>query len=210
MQTTRQHILEILKRRNQTTIEELCEALNLTPVTVRHHLEILRSEGLVEAPQVKHRSTPGRPQYVYTLTEAANDLFPKNYHTFANLMITELCERLEPAELDRLLRGMADRMAADALKPADGETLEQRLSRLVDFLNSKGYIAQWEKVDDSYYLHVNNCPYRDVSREHVQICVMDMTLVSKLLDAAPERISWMAAGEYRCSYRIPIQPVPSY
>ncbi len=58
MQATRQRILEILKERHTATVEELAKELELTPVTIRHHLDILRSEGLVQAPQVKRRDTP--------------------------------------------------------------------------------------------------------------------------------------------------------
>lgn len=208
MQATRQRILEILKEHGEATIDDLSESLGLTSVTVRHHLDILRGEGLVEVPEVKRRSTPGRPQYVYTLTEAANDHFPKNYASFTNLMITEIKERLEPAELDRILRGMAQRMASDAPKPIAGELMEQRLNRLVNFLNQKGYIAKWEKAQENngYYLHTTNCPYHDISHNHTQICVMDMTLISELLGTVPERVSWMTAGEFDCTYHIPTPP----
>ena len=123
MQATRQRILEILKERSEATIDELSEALELTTVTVRHHLDILRGEGLVEVPEVKRRATPGRPQYVYTLTDAADEHFPKNYAGFTNLMITEIKERLDPTELDRILRGMAHRMVAEAPKPIPPSTV---------------------------------------------------------------------------------------
>lgn len=205
MQATRQRILEILKERSEATIDELSEALELTTVTVRHHLDILRGEGLVEVPEVKRRATPGRPQYVYTLTDAADEHFPKNYAGFTNLMITEIKERLDSTELDRILRGMAHRMAAEAPKPIPGEPIEQRLTRLVSFLNQKGYLAKWEKAQDGdgFYLHTTNCPYHDISHNHSQTCVMDMTLISELLGTVPERVSWMAAGEFDCSYHLP-------
>ena len=205
MQATRQRILEILKERGEATIDELSQALDLTSVTVRHHLDILRGEGLVEVPEVKRRATPGRPQYVYTLTDAADEHFPKNYAGFTNLMITEIKERFEPAELDHILRGMAHRMTADTPKPLPGELMEQRLSRLVTFLNSKGYIAKWEKAQetDGYYLHTTNCPYHDISHNHTQVCVMDMTLIAELLGTVPERVSWMSAGEFDCTYHVP-------
>ncbi len=205
MQVTRQHILEILKERGEATIDELSESLGLTSVTVRHHLDILRGEGLVEVPEVKRRATPGRPQYVYTLTEAADEHFPKNYAGFTNLMISEIKERLQPSELDRILRGMAHRMAADAPKPIEGEPIEQRLTRLVNFLNQKGYVAKWDHAQDGdgYYLHTTNCPYHDISHNHTQVCVMDMTLISELLGTVPERRTWMTAGEFDCTYHIP-------
>ena len=74
MQATRQRILEILKERNTATVEELAYDLGLTPVTIRHHLDILRSEGLVQAPQVKRRDTPGRPALLATTKKFLDDL----------------------------------------------------------------------------------------------------------------------------------------
>jgi DeoR family suf operon transcriptional repressor len=207
MQATRQRILEILKERGEATIEELGEALDLTSVTVRHHLDILRGEGLVEVPEVRRRATPGRPQYVYILTEAASDFFPKNYGSFASLMIAEIRNRYGPAELDSILQGMAKRIEKDAPGLVDGR-FEERLARVVDLLNARGYIARWEKNDDGYSLRTNNCPYRDVSRDHTEVCLMDMTLISDFLGLIPERISWTAAGENSCVYHIPFQMIP--
>ena len=202
MQATRQRILEILKERGEATIEELGEALGLTSVTVRHHLDILRGEGLVEVPEVRRRTTPGRPQYVYILTEAAGDFFPKSYNSFASLMISEVRDRYGAAELDSILQGMARRMEKE--KPGLSGTMEERLAYVVGFLNDRGYIAKWEKNDDGYFLHTTNCPYRDVSRDHTEVCVMDMTIISDFLGLVPERIAWTAAGENSCTYHVPL------
>jgi predicted ArsR family transcriptional regulator len=205
MQATRQHILEILKEHGEATIEELGESLGLTSVTVRHHLDILRGEGLVQVPEVRRRTTPGRPQYVYILTEDASDFFPKNYASLASLMISEIRDRFGEAQLDSILQGMARRMENG---PGPLGTMEERLAYVASFLNDRGYIAQWEKNDDGYLLRTNNCPYRDVSRDHTQVCIMDMTLISDFLGVVPERISWTAAGENSCTYHIPFQAIP--
>ncbi len=122
MQATRQRILEILKERGTATVEELGAELDLTPVTIRHHLDILRGEGLVQAPKVKRRDAPGRPQHIYALTDAADDYFPKNYAGFADLMLHEIRERVEPRELDSILRSMANRMAVQAPNAQPGES----------------------------------------------------------------------------------------
>ena len=41
---SRQHIVEILKRRNQASVTELSQALGLTAVTIRHHLDTLMAD----------------------------------------------------------------------------------------------------------------------------------------------------------------------
>lgn len=166
MQATRQRILEILKERGTATVEELGAELDLTPVTIRHHLDILRSEGLVQAPKVKRRDAPGRPQHIYALTDAADDYFPKNYAGFADLMLHEIRERVEPRELDSILRSMANRMVVQAPNAQPGESTSQRMERVVRFLTGKGYNADCQQVEGGYLLRTHNCPYHDISKDH--------------------------------------------
>lgn len=202
MQVTRQRILEILKERGTATVEELGKELDLTPVTIRHHLDILRSEGLVQAPKVKRRDAPGRPQHVYALTDAADEYFPKNYSGFADLILHEIRDRVEPRELDSILTGVANRMVAQAPSPQPGETFTQRLERVAKFLNGKGYSAEWEQVENGYLLRMHNCPYHDISRDHIEPCIMDMSMITQLVGQTPQRLDWMAGGNNTCTYLI--------
>ena len=202
MQATRQSILNILKERGQTTVEQLSDELKLTPVTIRHHLDILRSEGLVEAPKVQRRQSPGRPQHVYSLTEQATNYFPKNYVAFADLTLQELRERVSTDEMDSIVRGVARRMAANAPEPLPGEPMPERLTRVVDFLNRQGYVARWETNDQGYLLHTSNCPYQGLTDHHTTPCIMDTALLAELLGSQPLRVSWMRAGDGACTYLV--------
>ena len=53
MQSTRQEILEILKEDREATVEDLASRLELTPMTIRHHLNVLQAQNLVVAPTVR-------------------------------------------------------------------------------------------------------------------------------------------------------------
>jgi predicted ArsR family transcriptional regulator len=44
-----------------------------------------------------------------------------------------------------------------------------------------------------------NCPYRHVTREHPEICVMDTVLLSRLLEVEPARLSSFRTGDPACS-----------
>jgi predicted ArsR family transcriptional regulator len=202
MQVTRQRILEILKERAAATVEELGKELDLTPVTIRHHLDILRSEGLVQAPKVKRRDAPGRPQHVYALTDAADEYFPKNYAGFADLMLHEIRERVEPQELDSILHGVAKRMVDQAPPQPPGEAMPQRVERVVRFLTGKGYNADWEMIDGGYIVRAHNCPYHDIAKDHIEPCVMDMAMISQMLGQTPQRLEWMVGGNNACVYLV--------
>jgi len=202
MQATRQRIMEILRERNTATVDELGTALKLTSVTVRHHLDILRSEGLVQAPQVKRRESPGRPQHVYALTETADEHFPKNYAGFSKLMLHEVRGRVEPKELDSILAGMAQRLSEQVPSPQPSDTMPQRLDRLIKFLNAKGYLARWRRGEGGFVLQALNCPYHALLHEHPEPCVMDMSMISRILGQTPERVESMADGSHLCTYLV--------
>ncbi len=202
MQATRQRILEILKDRDAATVEELAKQLELTPVTIRHHLDILRSEGLVQAPQVKRRDTPGRPQHVYGLTDAADAYFPKNYAGFTNLMLYEMRDQVEPEKMRSILNGVATRMVTKAPPAPPNETFPQQMERVVKFLNTQGYDASWETAEGGCLLHARNCPYRDVTRENVEPCVMDAAMITQMIGVSPQRVQWSFNGDKMCTYFI--------
>ena len=129
MQSTRQEILEILKEERQATVEDLAERLELTPMTIRHHLNILQAQNLVVASKVHRSKKVGRPRLVYTLTDAADDLFPQSYGELARHLVSEVKETMGQQEAEAILRRVADRVASEAPPPVAGQV------RIVNVLN---------------------------------------------------------------------------
>lgn len=200
MQFTRERILSILKEHGQATVDDLSQELGLTTVTVRHHLDILRGEGLITAPLIRRRKTPGRPQYVYALAEKASSFFPKRYEHLARLIINEMHSYLSPGKVDQLMQRIGECIASQATLP-DSDNFETRLVAAVEFLNELGYMAHWEPSSNGdYLLHIANCPYERVSRHNREVCTMDMALLNRLLGVSLERTSWTAQGDLQCIY----------
>ena len=201
MQATRQHILELLRDARVMTVDEMAVKLALTPVTVRHHLDILKSEGLVEVPEVRRRDAPGRPQYTFQLTDAALSFFPKNYQSFTNLMLNEIHDIMPKEQMDYILEGVASRMAAEAAIPGTQASSEERITAAVEYLNSRGYVADWRQEGENVFtLRTHNCPYHEVSRQHSELCSMDIKLVTHLLGAEPARGERLSTGGSCCTY----------
>jgi predicted ArsR family transcriptional regulator len=121
MQSTRQEILAILKEERQATVEDLAQRLELTPMTIRHHLNVLQAQSMVEAAQVRRSQRVGRPRLVYTLTESADALFPHNYGNLARHLIGEVKDTLGGEETQALFRRIAGRLAQEAPPPQEGQ-----------------------------------------------------------------------------------------
>jgi predicted ArsR family transcriptional regulator len=201
VQPTRQLILNHLKEHTQATVDGLANVLSLTTVTVRHHLDILRSEGLVAEPEVQRRAARGRPQYLFTLTAKAAAHFPKNYESLAGHLLAEI-KAASPRTANVIFEGVAQRFVAEAPPMVRGEPLAARFNRAVAFLNERGYVAHWEKTRDGYVLETSNCPYATLSGEHGELCELDSTLMGRLLGASAECIGRQATGAARCAYRV--------
>jgi len=200
MQSTRQEILSILREEKQATVEDLAERLELTPMTIRHHLNVLQAQNLVVASKVRRSKKVGRPRLVYTLTEAADDLFPQGYGELARHLVTEVKEIVGQGETEALFRRVAERVAEAAPPPVEGQSFEDRLEQVADFLEEQGFLSRWEKTDTGFLLTNVNCPYRQVSQHHDEVCILDTTLIKNLLGVEPQRVSSMRAGDAACSF----------
>src|SRR5215216_5174124 len=122
-ESTRGQIVTIL-RGSACTVEELAARLELTDNAVRAHLSTLERDGLVR--QSGLRRGPRKPHFTYVLTEEADKLFPKAYDALLNQLIAVLKSRLEPAEIEEVLREVGRAIAADA--PAgQNASLESRV-----------------------------------------------------------------------------------
>jgi predicted ArsR family transcriptional regulator len=200
MQSTRQEILEILKEEGQATVEDLAERLELTPMTIRHHLNVLQAQNLVMTSKVRRLQKVGRPRLVYTLTDAADELFPQNYGNLARLIVGEVKETVGVEETEAILRRVAERLAEEAPPPTADQSFGERVAQVVDFMDEQGFLTRWEKTDEGYVLTNINCPYRRVTREHGEVCLMDTELLSRLLGVEPKRLSSQRDDDTPCAF----------
>ncbi len=224
----RQQILEILKESGSATVAELADGLEMVPISVRHHLDILQGDNLILVDRVRRRGSVGRPQQVYMLTQQAEEHFPENFAILAAGLVRQLKEHLPPQQVEASFCALAKEMAGE-LPIAELTQLStpQRMDRVAAFLSQKGYLARWEKTTvgafdpskieldllgngfsgaghegGAYLLHTCNCPYAKVSSEHGELCLMDQVLVSELVGQSCRRIESLAKGGTSCTYLV--------
>ena len=209
MQETRRQILEILRERHEATVDDIVADLeilrgSITSVTVRHHLSKLQNDGLVDAAQMRHRASPGRPQHVYTLTAPGKSRFPNNYPELAGNLLKQIKAKLPEKQVNVIIQGVADSMAVDADIPHE-KSLKERLIKVVEYLNTHGYEANWERHDEGFVLVTHNCPYHEVAHqdEDNTLCQMDIRLISQMLGVVPRMLSRVSDGDSECTYLIP-------
>jgi predicted ArsR family transcriptional regulator len=202
MQNTRQGIVEFLKEHGQATVDDLAEQLELTSMTIRHHLNVLQADGLVTADQVRRVKRAGRPRLVYTLTDKAHALFPQNYDELARQLLREVKGMLSDEEVAEMFERIVNRIAAGAPAPRQDQSFQERLDEVSEFLEEHGFVTRLEETEEGFLLRTINCPYREVMGEHGEVCDMDMALLTRLLDAAPLRLTSIRDDAASCTYLI--------
>lgn len=177
--STREVILETIKASRQAKVETLANAANVSPVTVRHHLNSLQAEGLIEARAIRRKV--GRPYYVYSLSEEGQELFPTRYVRLTSRLLDELKATLPQAIVDQVFKGVVESIVAHHREYFEHLPLEKRLDYLVLLLKEEGFLARWEKTADGYRLFEYNCPYYSIGQEHAEICSFDRELILNVL-----------------------------
>lgn len=204
MDNTKQHtrdiILRALKQHNQATVETLATVADVSPVTVRHHLNSLQAEGLLTLEAVRRKV--GRPYYLYGLSEKGHDLFPKRYARLSSRLLDELKSRFPPEVVTELFNGVVQTIVAEQREDFQHLTFEEKLTYLVNLLGEEGFLARWEKVDNNYVLTEYSCPYISVGQTHAEICIFDRELVISILNMPVVQHSCMLHGDGCCQFSV--------
>jgi len=200
MSETRNTILNVLRRRGPSSVNDLADATQVTAVSVRHHLSALQAEGLVTATEA--HANVGRPRLLYSLTEAAAEKFPTKYLRFTDRLLDEMKSALTSPMLEKIFAAMAHDIAADHAARLQGKSLDEKLTVLVGVLGEEGFMAEWNKVGESYHLTEYNCPYFIIGQRHPEVCTIDQTLISKMLSRPVAKSTCLLNGDPRCVFVI--------
>ncbi len=202
--STRDIILEAIKQSNEATVESLAVAADVSPVTVRHHLNSLQAEGLLKTRSVRRKV--GRPYYVYSLSDQGHELFPQRYMRLSSRLFDQLKAHFPAGTIDELLNGVVLQIADEHRKDFEGLSVEKRLDYLVTLLAEEGFLAFWEASGDKYVLTEYSCPYYSVGQKHHEVCNFDRQLVQIVLDTEIKQESCMLHGDTQCqfTFRMPL------
>jgi predicted ArsR family transcriptional regulator len=194
--STRGRIVVLLRRASRT-VDELAQALDLTDNAVRTHLTTLERDGIVQ--QRGERRSTSKPAHVYDLTPAAEQLFPKAYGLVLQRLLAVLAQKLEPAELETILRETGRTLAAQ--RDSTSSTLQQRLDVAVEALNEIGGMAELEQRETGYCIHSHACPLATAAQYHPAICQLVEAFIAEIVGVSVQ--NQCESGEIpRCQFRI--------
>jgi predicted ArsR family transcriptional regulator len=203
-QSTRETLLRTLKARGQATVAQLAEALEISPVSVRHHLSSLQAEGLIKSSEARHGV--GRPHLVYALTQAAHERFPARYMRLSERLLDELKTSLPREALELMFTRMAEGMVAEYAARLEGKSLEAKMGLLIEMLGAEGFMARWNRTGETIALTEYTCPYLVIGQRHPEVCAIDRTVIQQVLQANVEKTTCVLEGGDRCVFLIRPDP----
>jgi DeoR family suf operon transcriptional repressor len=190
--------MKTLLNRERCTINELAEAVDINPISVRHHISKLEADGLVKSSEEKHGV--GRPRRLYFLSEKGREQFPTRYLRLTLRLLEQLKETLPQKMVKELFTQVAQDMASDYELVTEGLTIEERLDIVKNLLEEEGFAVEWEKQGEEYHIREISCPYYHIGQNHPEVCSVDQTLISTLLSVPAEKIRCVLNGDAYCTY----------
>lgn len=203
--STRQRVLQTLLSRQRCTINELAEAVDINPISVRHHIARLEAEGLVASEEERHGV--GRPRRLYFLTEKGLERFPSRYLRLTLRLLEQLKDTMPKPMVSRLFEQMAADVVADYENQVKGMSMEERLNLVAQLLQNEGFVVEWERKGNEYHIREISCPYYRVGQSHPEVCTVDQTLISTMLSLPAEKVKCVLDGDNYCTYVV--SQVPS-
>lgn len=197
---SRRMLLDTLKREGSATIPVLAEGAGLNVETVRHHLEALVAQGLVER-QGTRRSGPGRPEVVYGLTADAEALFPRREGEILRGLVEHLLTTGHEGLLKEFFDAYIDERREAALARVSHLEGAARAEEAARVLSELGFMALAQEGAESAELRLCHCPLRDVVEVTRIPCRAELGFIRELMGEGLTRLSYIPAGDDSCTYR---------
>jgi predicted ArsR family transcriptional regulator len=195
-----QQMLEAIRRRGGMTIQQCVQFTAVTPTAVRHRLNRLMAQGLIE--RISQHVGRGRPRYSYTLTEQAHLMMGQNYADLAQTMWAELKTFEDRAVGMKLLRRVADRLAAQYRRQMPGQNVSERLASLKRLLADRGVDAEVDEKGVLPVLRQHSCPYHELAEKDRTVCGIEMRMFEKALDADLKLSQCRLDGHRCCEFEV--------
>ncbi|HZQ09426.1 MAG TPA: metalloregulator ArsR/SmtB family transcription factor [Anaerolineae bacterium] len=199
--STRRQIMSLLRTKGRLTAQSLADELKITAMGVRRHLTTLERDGLVKA-QTQRQPT-GRPTFLYSLTEAGMETFPKSYDLLATQLLDVVRTREGDARVNQIFAGRMDQLYEQYAPRMAGKNLAERVAELARIQEEAGYMARWEKVPGGYLLKEQNCAIYRVACRFQDACQFEIELFRRLLGADLKRVEHQVKGDLACTYFVP-------
>lgn len=202
---SKKEILDLLKRQGILSVDEVTDKIGLAKTTLREHFLQLERDGYIE--RKYDRSGPGRPSLQYKLTAQGHRLYPSGESDLMRSLLAYLKRKGDESTIEEFFEEFWDKRyeKADRLmsEQESGDRMAQ-LRALSAMLEEEGFMPEYDIDEEKGAVTIRecNCPFSEVVKETRLPCQLEAMFYKKLFETDVERKSYIAEGDYSCTYDI--------
>ncbi|MBK0867053.1 transcriptional regulator [Saccharopolyspora sp. HNM0986] len=204
---TRHSVARLLLERGPITAAAVAEALGISAVAVRRHLDALVAEGeaYTRESSARQRRGRGRPAKLYLLTEVGRARFGHAYDDLAVAALRFIAE----SDGEQAVRSFAEQRIAALVEHhrealAAARTPAERAEVLAGALTREGYAASTRSVASGEQLCQHHCPVAHVAADFPQLCEAETAAFAEVLGTHVQRLATIANGDAACTTHVPL------
>jgi len=203
MKNTKESILNQLLLLQTATISQLAELLEISEISIRHHLIGLEDEGIITSSEERHGV--GRPRFVYRLTDKGYQNAPADYLKITDQALISLERFLGTETLLELLNAFGTDLAEGYLSALNFHDHDQILAQIASDLIRDGFNFSWKKSGTEYTLTMHHCPFHYLGQKHPEICTISHALLQSLIRQPISHDTCILLGDAKCTYTYEVQ-----
>jgi len=192
-------LMDLLRIRGSMGVNELADAMDVTPTAVRQRLARLMAQALIHREAIRYGR--GRPRHAYALTEKGLRLTGSNFTDLALVLWREISS-IENLDLrDEIVPRVAQALASQYADQVDGDTTAERMRSLGDLLAQRRLPNEVDVSNCRPVLRTQACPYPTLADRDQGVCEMETMLFSELLGRPVELTQCRLDGACQCEFR---------
>lgn len=204
---SKKELLNLIKQRGTLSVDEAVHHTTLAKTTLREHFLQLERDGCIRREYI--RSGRGRPSLQYRMTARGNRLFPSSESDLIRELLKYLKEKGDEQTIEEFFELFWEERLQNAQQRMDSvskQDMNARLTELMKFLDKEGFMPKFKKDAASNTLTIKecNCPFSEVVKETRLPCKLEAIFYQKLFGKKVERTSYIADGDFSCTYEISI------
>ncbi|WP_058306037.1 helix-turn-helix transcriptional regulator [Gracilibacillus massiliensis] len=200
-QSTRNEILELLKKNQASSVSGITAYLNISEMAVRKHLIKLEGDKLITTKTV--RQPMGRPVIYYSLTRTGENQFPKSYDVLVVDFLSDIEQTMGKEAIFQLFEKRKERLYKKYSRRIFSEdNITEKVQALIEIQREGGYMSELEEEDDtSLSFSQYNCPIAEIANKYDKPCEGELNLFKSVLKTEQvERVECLAKGGKACKY----------
>ncbi|WP_238327740.1 helix-turn-helix transcriptional regulator [Paenibacillus gorillae] len=179
-QSTKDKILDLLKKRPEVSVNQLANQLNLTQIAVRKQVNLLLKDGFIQYREEKQEM--GRPVQLFSVSKKGERLFPRNYEGITVDFLNDIQELHGKEAIHYLFKKRELRLTESYNKRMTNKKPAEKILELAALQNEKGYMANVEQLADNTFEFVEyNCPIFEVAKQYKLACTCETEMFKKCI-----------------------------